>query len=81
MSDGFTLLAFGAEDGTVAPFETSARGRGVPLKIVRDAYAGELKDYGERLVLVRPDQYVAWTGGSDPVDADTVIRKVAGTAR
>ena len=35
-------------------------------------------EYAARLVLVRPDQYVAWTG--DTGDADAVMRKVAGLA-
>ena len=78
LSDGFTLLAFGTEDAAIAPFETSARARGIPLKVVRDAHAGELRDYGAQLVLVRPDQYVAWTGSAESVDTDMIMRKVAG---
>ena len=36
--------------------------------------------YGAHLVLVRPDQPVAWTGDACP-DADAVIATVTGRAR
>ena len=36
------------------------------------------REYGARLVLVRPDQYVAWAGDITPPDAADVIRQVAG---
>ncbi len=76
--DGFTLLAFGVDDAAVAPFVEAARARKIPLKVVRDEYSGGREDYEARLVLVRPDQYVAWTGDAAPADADAVMRKVAG---
>ena len=77
---GFALLAFGVEDSTIAPFESSARARRIPLKIVRDTFAGGREDYEARLVLVRPDQYVVWTGDKAPADADAIMQKVAGRA-
>jgi 4-hydroxyisophthalate hydroxylase len=80
LGDGFALLAFGVEDSAVAPFEESARARHIPLKVIRDTYAGGREDYEARLVLVRPDQYVAWTDDGTPADADAVMRKVAGQA-
>jgi hypothetical protein len=64
----------------VAPFEASARARHIPLKVIRDTCTGGREDYAARLVLVRPDQYVAWTGDSAPADADAVMRKVTGAA-
>jgi hypothetical protein len=76
----FTLLAFGVDDAAVAPFESSARTRHIPLKVIRDSYAGGREDYEARLVLVRPDQYVVWTGDAAPADADAVMSKVAGLA-
>jgi hypothetical protein len=30
------------------------------------------------MILVRPDQFVAWTGDKAPADADAIVRKVAG---
>jgi 4-hydroxyisophthalate hydroxylase len=80
LGDGFALLALGVEDSAVAPFEAAARARHIPLKVIRDSCAGGREDYAARLVLVRPDQYVVWTGDSAPNDADAVMRKVAGQA-
>jgi 2-polyprenyl-6-methoxyphenol hydroxylase-like FAD-dependent oxidoreductase len=80
LGDGFTLLAFGVDDSTVAPFEASALARQIPLKVIRDTFASGREEYAARLVLVRPDQYVAWTGNTVPADGDAVMRKVAGQA-
>jgi 2-polyprenyl-6-methoxyphenol hydroxylase-like FAD-dependent oxidoreductase len=80
LGDGFALLAFGVEDSAVAPFEAAARARDIPLKVIRDSCTGGREDYAARLVLVRPDQYVVWSGDSAPGDADAVMRKVAGQA-
>ena len=52
----------------------------MPLKVVRDTYAGERQAYESRLVLVRPDQYVVWAGDEPPGDALGLLHKVAGIA-
>jgi len=78
LGDGFALIALGVEDGAVAPFAAAARARNIPLRIIRDTLAGGREAYEARLVLVRPDQYVVWTGDAPPADADTVMRKVVG---
>ena len=80
LGDGFALLAFGVDDSTVAPFADTAHARGIPLKVIRDTSTGGREDYEAKLVLVRPDQYVAWTGDAAPADTDAVLRKVAGQA-
>jgi 4-hydroxyisophthalate hydroxylase len=80
LGDGFALLAWGAANSDVAQFEASAQARHIPLKVIRDTCAGGREDYAARLVLVRPDQYVAWTGDTAPADVDGVMRKVAGLA-
>jgi hypothetical protein len=72
---GFTLVDFGAAEGAAA-FEKAARARGVPLKTLRLARPeGDL--YRSRLVLVRPDQHIAWHGDAVE-DAVAVIDRVRG---
>jgi hypothetical protein len=75
---GFTLLAFGAGEGDVAVFERAARAVNVPLKGVRDSYADGRTKYEARMILVRPDQFVVWTGDAAPADAEPIMCKVAG---
>ncbi|MDA5143436.1 FAD-dependent monooxygenase [Streptomyces sp. AD681] len=75
-----TLLALG-QDASVTAVEEAARLRGVPLTVVRlpeqvaAAYAEVL---GARLVLVRPDQVVAWLGDEAPGDALALVDTLSG---
>src|SRR5713226_2511901 len=50
LSDGFTLLAFDAEDEPVRALEAAAQRRKMPLKVIRDSYAGGREQYESRLV-------------------------------
>jgi 2-polyprenyl-6-methoxyphenol hydroxylase-like FAD-dependent oxidoreductase len=78
LSDGFTLLAFDAEDGDVAKFAEAARSMRVPLRQVRDSDGSARAAYEARLVLVRPDQYVVWTGDRAPSDVGALLARVTG---
>ncbi len=77
LDQGFALLAFGADDADVAAFERAAQAMGAPLKTIRDTRADGREDYEASLVLVRPDQFVAWAGDKGE-DAAAVMKLATG---
>ncbi|HZD90282.1 MAG TPA: FAD-dependent monooxygenase [Pseudolabrys sp.] len=70
---GFTLLDFGAPD-VAAAFLQAAKRCALPLKVVT---CEALPPYASRLVLVRPDQHVAWHGDSAD-DPGAILDRVRG---
>ncbi len=80
LGDGFTLLAFGAPDTAVAAFEAAARGFALPLKTIHDTRDGGRERYGATLVLVRPDQFVAWAGDKADPDPARILQRMIGSA-
>jgi len=80
LGPGFTLLALGSENGAVQAFVQAAGAKGIPLKVIEDSYDGGREAYEKRLILVRPDQYVVWTGDEGSKDADALMSKVSGHA-
>ena len=72
---GFTLLDFGAPEEAAA-LEQAGLARGVPLKIL-PVTAFDIGPYRSKLVLVRPDQHIAWHG-NDVADPLAVIDRVRG---
>jgi 2-polyprenyl-6-methoxyphenol hydroxylase-like FAD-dependent oxidoreductase len=80
LADGFTLIALGGDQDPAAAFRAAATDLGTPLQVIADTLDGQRAAYGQRLILVRPDQYVAWTGNDPPADATAVLRKAVGAA-
>lgn len=82
-----TLLAFdepgGRDDAerddgaAVEKIRWAAAARGVPLEVVR-LLRGLRERYGARLVIVRPDQHVAWRGEAPAGDAGALIDRIRG---
>ena len=79
LGQGYTLLRF---DQTidVAQLISAADEGGVPLALV-DLSPGEAgRAYAEKLVLVRPDQHIAWRGQVAPEHPDALIARITGAA-
>ncbi|MBX9823446.1 MAG: FAD-dependent oxidoreductase [Xanthobacteraceae bacterium] len=72
----FALLAL-AQSADTAPFRAAADALKIPLSIVPLGVPGARNLYGADLVLIRPDQIVAWRGHA-ATDAAGVLRRATG---
>jgi 2-polyprenyl-6-methoxyphenol hydroxylase-like FAD-dependent oxidoreductase len=87
LGSGFTLLVLGedssagtadAKEQWVRAAREAAEQQRLPLTVVREP-SGAVRDaYGAPLVLVRPDEFVAWAGSAADESADRVISKARG---
>ncbi|MEQ8699671.1 MAG: FAD-dependent monooxygenase [Bauldia litoralis] len=77
---GFTLLNFDPGRLDAGSFREAAGRLGIDLAVVDvdDPHAADL--YERPLVLVRPDEHVAWRGEGLPDDPEAVMRVAAGFA-
>jgi len=75
LGEGLTLLGLDADPTTLAAFATAAANLGIPLKIVTDSRTDGWERYAAALVLIRPDQFVAWASDAGDIDAAAVLRQ------
>jgi hypothetical protein len=79
LGDGFSLLRL-APDAATGALTDAAAIRGVPLRVLDLSHLPELRSlYDADLVLVRPDQHVAWRGAPE-ADADALLDRTLGAA-
>jgi hypothetical protein len=77
LGDGFTIVALDAAEDDVNSFEMAAAAQSIPLKVIRDTTGDERARYTARMILVRPDQFVAWCGDrANPDPAQILARSV-----
>jgi 4-hydroxyisophthalate hydroxylase len=75
---GYTLVALTGDPRSAGAFEAAASKLRVPLSVLSDTFDGQRTEYKSRFILVRPDQYVAWSGDDLPADPEGVLRRVVG---
>jgi len=73
----WTLLRLGGPSGNAEPLIAAARQRSLPLTVVELADTAARELYGADLVLVRPDQIVAWRGDGSQ-DAVSIFSQLLG---
>jgi len=76
---GFCLLKTDAAAHS-APIEKAAADVGVPLKVLELCNDAVRALYERSLVLIRPDQHVAWRGDVPPPDCAALVNVVRGSA-
>ena len=77
LGPGFSLLRLG-ERAATGPLVTAAKSQGVPLKVVDLAQKGLRDRYEADLLLVRPDQHVAWRGDAASDDPAALVDLIRG---
>ena len=80
LGDGFTLIDLEGT-GAASAFTQAAAELHIPLKVIKDSAAGGREKYQAPLILVRPDQYVAWTSrkwSGEKAEAAGVLRRAIG---
>jgi len=74
----FTLVVI--DHGDTAPMTTAAQQLGIPLSVLELRRPDLLGIYQAPLILVRPDQHVAWRGEALPADCAALLALVTGRA-
>jgi len=75
---GYALLAFGVAASALAGWQRAAAELRLPLQLIQDSAAGERLRYEASLILVRPDQFVAWAGTDTMANVKELLQRVAG---
>lgn len=83
LGDAFTLLALDAAPEDVQVFRDAATRAGIRLTVVEEKLGTESARYQAKWVLIRPDQFVAWTSQDATVSLDKaqhILHLVNGTS-
>ena len=78
---GFTLLTVGKDSTDQQMWIDAAAGLNIPLTLVHEAPGSEADRYEAKSILVRPDQFVAWTSQDTQVNvaqAQQLLRSITG---
>jgi 2-polyprenyl-6-methoxyphenol hydroxylase-like FAD-dependent oxidoreductase len=74
----YTLVTLTEDRQPAAAFQAAAKRLRMPLRVLADTFDAQRTAYKRRFILIRPDQYVAWTGDEPPANAADLLRRAAG---
>jgi len=75
---GYTLIRVGEDAPAAAGFAEAARGCRIPLQVLNIPKTPAWDLYQRKLILVRPDQHIAWRGDHIPDDVGKVLERTVG---
>jgi hypothetical protein len=78
LGTGFTLLTFRPLGADVSQVKEVAQTLGIPLTILPVVHKAAQEFYGSDLILIRPDQHIAWRGNAVPANVAALLGKVTG---
>ncbi|WP_158537777.1 MULTISPECIES: FAD-dependent oxidoreductase [unclassified Photorhabdus] len=78
LGTGFSLLRVGSHFPDISELLAQAYQRKIPVKIVDLPGHDAWQLYQTRLLLVRPDQYIAWRGDRVPDNIGSILDKIIG---
>jgi hypothetical protein len=70
------LLALDVADDVIKTFAQRAQALNIPLKIIRDTRADGREAYRASLILIRPDQFIAWCGDHPANNLNAIMWKI-----
>jgi len=79
LGEWFNLVRIGPDAPAVSDFEQAAKKLNMPMAVVQLDEAAAEEFYQARLLLVRPDQHVAWRGNDVPDDVAEILKTVIGS--
>ncbi|NHB62458.1 monooxygenase [Photorhabdus sp. RW14-46] len=78
LGTGFSLLRVGSHFPDISELLAQAYQRKIPVKIIDLPGHDAWQLYQTRLLLVRPDQYIAWRGDRVPDNISSILDKIVG---
>lgn len=78
LGPGYTLLALGDARDAASVMHRAASELRIPLTVVADEQSELRQRYGATLIVVRPDEYVAWCGDRAPEDVHGLLETISG---
>ncbi len=75
---GFSLIRIGEAAPSPTAFQVASRELRMPMTVIDLPEEPALELYQKRLVLVRPDHYIAWCGDAIPDDVESILSAVTG---